>query len=210
MNPKITTLYFIPHAHTDIGYTHDPVIAMELHDQFLDRAIQLCEDTAGAAEHERFSWTIEVYQSLDHWWARRGPRDRDRLLALVRSGQIDLGLRYTNGTFLNAPINIEWEVEQAASFCRAHELPCTSFIQNDVNGVSIRYARELVKHGAKGLVMGLNTTMACRRSRVPAPSGGTWASGGNCSSGTGGSTIASAVLSISTNSKTSSKKPGPN
>ncbi len=172
MNPNITTLYLLPHSHTDIGYTHDPIIAKELHDQFLDRAIQLCEDTAGAPEHERFYWTIEIYNSLEHWWARRGSRDRDRLLALMRSGQIDLGLRYTNGTCLNGPVNIEWEVEQSISFCRTHELPCTSIFQNDVNGLSIRYAKELAKQGAKGLVMGLNTTMGV--SPLPRPGAFRW------------------------------------
>jgi len=172
MNSPITTLYLLPHSHTDLGYTHDPVIARELHDHFLDRAIEVCEGTASAPEHERFHWTIEVFDSLDHWWTRRGTRDRDRLLALMRTGQIDLGLRYTNGTFLNAPISIEWEVEQATSFCRAHGLPCTSIFQNDVNGLSIRYARELASRGAKGLVMGLNTTMGV--SPFPRPSAFRW------------------------------------
>jgi hypothetical protein len=159
MSSPVSVLYLVPHSHTDLGYTHDPVIATELHDHFLDRAVTLCEQTAQAPEHARFAWTIEVFFSLEHWWARRGTRDRERLLALMREGRIDLGLRYTNGTMLHAPVNIEWEVERAVSFCREHGLRGTSFFQNDVNGVSIGYARELVKRGATGLVMGLNTTM---------------------------------------------------
>jgi len=157
MTPHI--LYLIPHAHTDLGYTHDPVIAWELHDHFLDRAIALCEATAEASVHERFYWTIEVFCTLEHWWQRRDNRQRDRLLALMRSGQIDLGRRFTNGTFLNVPLNIEWENNRTTAFCTEHGLTCPSVLQNDVNGMSIRYARELAQRGVNGFMMGLNTTM---------------------------------------------------
>ena len=166
------TLYLIPHAHTDLGYTHDPVIAWELHDHFLDRAINLCEATAGAAEHERFYWTVEVFCTLEHWWQRRDNRQRDRLLALIRSGQIDLGRRYTNGTALNVPLNIAWEADRASAFCAEHGLHCPSVFQNDVNGMSIHYARELTRRGVDGFAMGLNTTMGA--SPQPRPGAFWW------------------------------------
>lgn len=172
MSAPVSTLYLIPHAHTDLGYTHDPLITWELHDHFLDRAIDLCEATADAAEYERYYWTIEVFATLEHWWARRETSHKDRLLKLMRAGQIDLGLRYLNGNFLNNPLNIAWEVERSTRFCREHGLPCTSAIQNDVNGFSLRYARELAAQGARGLVMGLNTTMGS--SPFPRPGAFWW------------------------------------
>jgi alpha-mannosidase len=159
MSSPFTTLYLIPHAHTDFGYTHDPLITWELHDHFLDRAISLCEATSHANPHEQFHWTIEVFATLEHWWARRDSTAKTRLLSLMQSGRIDLGWRYVNGNFLNNPLNIRWEVARAAAFIREHGLPCSAAIQNDVNGFSLRYARELAANGVKGLAMGLNTTM---------------------------------------------------
>lgn len=175
MTPHI--LYLIPHAHTDLGYTHDPVIAWELHDHFLDRAIALCEATAEAPQPERFHWTVEVFCILEHWWQRRDNRQRDRLLALLRSGQIDLGRRFTNGTFLNSPLNIAWENDRSAAFCAEHGLACPTVFQNDVNGMSIRYARELAQRGVNGFVMGLNTTMGV--SPDPRPGAFWWNLGGD-------------------------------
>lgn len=169
---KVDTLFLIPHAHTDFGYTHDPLITWELHDHFLDRAIKLCESTSDLVENEQFYWTIEVFCTLEHWWNRRDHNSRERLLVLLRSGRIDLGWRFVNGNFLNNPLNIRWEAEKAEKFCREHALPCASAIQNDVNGFALRYARELASRGVRGLAMGINTTMGA--SPFPRPGAFWW------------------------------------
>ena len=60
---QIRTIYLLPHAHTDIGYSHDPVVALELHDRFLDCAITLCEQTRGHEEfalEDDFFWQFAV------------------------------------------------------------------------------------------------------------------------------------------------------
>jgi len=62
--PDIKTLYLVSHAHTDIGYRHDPLVAMELHNHFLDRAISLCEQKREAGSGEPFRWTVEVFSSV--------------------------------------------------------------------------------------------------------------------------------------------------
>lgn len=116
MNPrKISTIYLLPHAHTDIGYSHDPVVAIELHDRFLDCAIALCEQTRGHAEGARFRWTVEVFFQVLHWWERRGEGGRARLTECLRRGEIDIGGRYLNGTECYAPGDVEWEMGEFES-----------------------------------------------------------------------------------------------
>ena len=40
---QIETIYFIHHSHTDIGYTHDQPIVWDLHERFIDQAIDCAE-----------------------------------------------------------------------------------------------------------------------------------------------------------------------
>jgi hypothetical protein len=169
---RIRTLYLVPHGHTDIGYTHDPVVVWELQDRFVDQAIALCEATAGLPPEARFHWTIEVFATLAHWWAHRDARWRERLLALMRAGRVAVGARRFNGTFLNDRLDIRWELEQAQSFARAHGVRIDTAFNNDVNGFSLGYAQEMVRHGVGGLVMGLNTTMGI--TPFPRPNAWRW------------------------------------
>lgn len=156
---QIRTIYLLPHAHTDIGYSHDPVVALELHDRFLDCAITLCEQTRGHAEGARFRWTVEVFFQVLHWWERRDEAARARLTECLRCGEIDIGGRYLNGTECYAPGDVEWELGE---FQRLRELtgyaPDTA-LQNDVNGFPLAFASRLAAAGLNTIVMGLNTTM---------------------------------------------------
>lgn len=169
---QVRTLYLVPHSHTDVGYTHDPLVTWELHDRFLDQAIALCEATAGRPPEERFHWTVEVFASLEHWWAHRDGPWRERLLTLLRAGRIAVGARYFNGTFLNDPLDIRWELERAQAFAREHGVRINTAFNNDVNGFSLGYAQEMRRRGVDGLVMGLNTTMGV--TPFPRPNAWRW------------------------------------
>lgn len=172
MRPLITTLYLIPHSHTDLGYSHDPLAALELHDRFLDRAIGLCEQTRDCPEGARFRWTVEVFASALHWWEHRGTADHRRLRECLTRGEIAIGARYLNGTELYAPEDVAWEATQSARLARLTGLRPDVAVQNDVNGFPLAFARSLAAGGVTTLVMGLNTTMG--HSPVPRCSAFRW------------------------------------
>jgi|GEM_PF-1267143 len=159
MHPRVRTLYLLPHSHTDIGYSHDPVVAMELHLRFLDRAIALCEATRHTGEGERFRWTVEVFFTLLHWWEHRGPEARARLLECLRRGEIDIGARYLNGTECHSPGDVAWEMGELERLRRLTGFAPRTAIQNDVNGFPYAFASRLARAGVEAVVMGLNTTM---------------------------------------------------
>ncbi len=175
MKSNIDTLYLLPHSHTDVGYSHDPVVAIELHDRFLDRAIALCEQTRTYPDGARFRWTVEVFSSLLHWWDNRAPADHARLRACLDRGEIDIGARYLNGTELYAPEDVAWEAAELGRMVELTGYRPSTAIQNDVNGFPLAFARNLATAGVNTLVMGLNTTMG--HSPFPRCSAFQWALG---------------------------------
>ena len=139
----IKTIHLVPHAHTDIGYTHDPVVVWELHDRFLDQAISLCNDTQDLPESSRFRWTIEVFATLEHWIENRNAIQIDGLLELMRAGMIDVGARRFNGTFLSTREDFRWALDRTAAFSQKYRVPVTNAMQNDVNGFPVAFDSEL-------------------------------------------------------------------
>ncbi len=168
----IKTIHLVPHAHTDIGYTHDPVVVWELHDRFLDQAIRLCNDTRDLPEESRFRWTVEVFSTLEHWMENRNIKQVDELLELMRAGRIDVGGRRFNGTFLSTCEDFRWELDRTVAFSRKYGVPVANVMQNDVNGFPLACAEEMVSRGMDGLLMGLNTTMGF--SPFPRPAAFRW------------------------------------
>jgi len=159
------TLYLVPHSHTDIGYSHDPIVAVELHDRFIDRAIRLCEETRDLPEGERFRWTVECFFSALHWWEHRADADRDRLRQCLSRGEIDIGARYLNGTETYSPEDIAWEMEKLSHVRSVTGGALSCAMQNDVNGFPLAFARPLADNKVGAILMGLNTTMG----RTPFP-----------------------------------------
>ncbi len=173
---KIRTLYLVPHSHTDVGYSHDPLAALELHDRFLDRAARLCEETRGYPDGSRFRWTVEVFSSALHWWENRGEDERRRLCGCLQRGEIDIGARYLNGTELYSPEDVEWENGELERLVSLTGYRPRTAIQNDVNGFPLAFARSLAAAGVESVMMGLNTTMG--HSPFPRCSAFRWDVGG--------------------------------
>ncbi len=150
------TLYLIPMAHTDIGYTHDPVVAWEIHDRFLDRALDFCETTQDWPSPCRFAWTVECFASLEHWVEHRPASEHARMVAAFQRGQLDAGARRFCGTSHNTADDIRWELDRLAAFERRFGVTLTNAMSNDVNGFSLAYAEAMRSRGVDGLWMGIN------------------------------------------------------
>ena len=86
----INEILFVHHSHTDIGYTHPQPVVMELHRRFIDEALDIAERTADYPDDAKFRWTCEVTGGTMDWWVNAGNADRDRFLAAVKRGQIEV------------------------------------------------------------------------------------------------------------------------
>jgi alpha-mannosidase len=83
-------LYVVPQAHFDNGYTHPQ-------HECLDRAIQNLRAALDlASRFDNFSWTSESAFIVQQWWEHAPQAERDRFLALTRSGRLGFDAAYCN------------------------------------------------------------------------------------------------------------------
>ena len=73
---RVDTIYFIHHSHTDIGYTHDQPIVWDLHERFIDQAIDCAEFWAERDDDAAFRWTVESTAMLCRWLDHAGRSSR--------------------------------------------------------------------------------------------------------------------------------------
>jgi len=94
--PRKTTIYILPHSHTDIGYTE---IQTEIEDKQVNnllRGIEYAKMTAGYPPGARFVWNVEVLWAADLYLRRLGEPQRAAFLEAVKKGQVALCGMYLN------------------------------------------------------------------------------------------------------------------
>jgi hypothetical protein len=142
-------------SHLDVGFTDLPSTVHEFQRRYLDVAIDLCWETRDRAPEERFHWTAESALPVSEWWQSAPPERRERLVELVKSGQIDIG---------GFPFNIESFSDRLEWRQMVHWLPEDAWtelrprigIQDDVNGLARAGAMQLLDNGIHRVFMGLN------------------------------------------------------
>lgn len=156
---QIKELLLLHHTHTDIGYTHPQPVILELHNRYLDEAIELCEQTAGWPEACRMKWTCEVTGTFLHWLDRATEPQVRRLQSLVRNGQISFGAMHWHWML---PLPRELFIESLRPVQLIREqfgAPVSVAIQHDVNGIPWSAVDILQEAGIPHLLMGINIHM---------------------------------------------------
>jgi len=156
---SINELLVLHHTHTDIGYTHPQPVIWELHNRYLDEAIDLCEQTADWPEACRAKWTCEVTGTFLHWLDRAPESQINRLHALVRNGQISFGAMWFHW-MLPLPRDLFVESLRPVRMIRERfGAPVSVAIQHDVNGIPWSAVDVLNEAGIPHLLMGINIHM---------------------------------------------------
>ncbi len=83
------TVYFLPHSHQDIGYTHRQADVMRLQWKNLEHAIDLAEKTADYPDGARFRWNTEATWAVAGYLREYAGTPRvERLLDAIHKGYI--------------------------------------------------------------------------------------------------------------------------
>ncbi|HHI68465.1 MAG TPA: hypothetical protein ENJ97_03975, partial [Planctomycetes bacterium] len=90
------TIYLVPHSHVDIGYTDRQEVVEKKHWKFIDQAIDLSKKTASYPPEARFKWDCESTWGVDSYLGFADQKKRDRLLAAIRRGDLEVGALFAN------------------------------------------------------------------------------------------------------------------
>ncbi len=91
-----TTIYILPHSHTDIGYTE---LQTEIEDKQVNNLLlgmKYARETAANPPGARFVWNVEVLWAADLFLRRLGPAEQAAFFDAVKSGQVALCGMYLN------------------------------------------------------------------------------------------------------------------
>lgn len=83
-------VYFLPHSHVDIGFTHTQDDVEKLQWRNFDLGIELAEKTKDYPDGARFKWNAEITWAIEGYLKQATPEKRERFIAAVQKGWIGL------------------------------------------------------------------------------------------------------------------------
>ena len=154
---KIDTLYFVHHSHTDVGYTHDQPIVLDLHERFITTALELADRYATGDSAGAFRWTVENTYVLSRWLQHATPGQIDRFLALEKAGRIEVTGMFANLTPLLDSDELIESFQLLRTLRNDYGMTITSAMNCDVNGENWPLVDLLHDLGIEGFTMAINT-----------------------------------------------------
>lgn len=149
-------IYIVHHSHTDIGFTAPQPAVWDLHERFIDMAIEYAERDL---EHDAgaFRWTCECFAPVVRWFQNRSDKEIERFLALEKAGRIEV-----TGMFLIwAPLYDRCQLEESMEWVwklrRDYGITIRSAMASDVNGQAWPIVDAFLDAGIEHFSMAINT-----------------------------------------------------
>jgi len=170
----IDTLYLIHHSHTDIGFTNEQPVVMDLHAQFIDQAIDYCERTADYPKGSALKWTCEAVGTLLYWLRHRSDKQIQRFVELERQGRIEV-----TGTFsvLSQCIPHESMYRQfypVEKLRRDYGMKISTALHCDINGQNWGLVEAMLDCGIDAFGMAINENVGRAAFNKQRPNGFFW------------------------------------
>ncbi|NOX53545.1 MAG: hypothetical protein GXP27_03740, partial [Planctomycetes bacterium] len=150
-------LWFLPHSHNDIGYTHVQTEVERTQWSHLEKAIEIARRTASYPPGARFKWNAEVMWAVDSYLKQASPQKRREFLNAVWRGWIGLDALYGNElTGLCRPEELFRLTDCARRVARQYNLTIDSAMITDVPGYTWGIVPALAHSGVKYFSVGPN------------------------------------------------------
>ncbi|HTO95139.1 MAG TPA: glycoside hydrolase, partial [Bacteroidota bacterium] len=151
------TIYLLPHAHNDIGYTNIQTEVLKRHVQNIRDALALIRKTASYPPEARFKWNIEVNWAVGTFMQEATPSERDEFLRALKEGSICMEALYANVlTGIMRPEDFYRATEYARAFRDRYHVPITSAMISDVPGMTWNMVPTLAQAGIRYFSAGPN------------------------------------------------------
>jgi len=150
-------LWFLPHSHNDIGYTHVQTEVERKQWQYLDQAVALARRTADYPPGARFKWNVEVMWAVDSYLKQASPEKREEFIEAIRRGRVGLDALYGNElTALCRPEELFRLTDCARRVARQYRLTVDSAMISDVPGYTWGIVPVLAHSGVRYFSVGPN------------------------------------------------------
>jgi len=151
-------VYFLPHSHLDIGYTHRHEDVMNLQLRNIEQAIRLADRTRDYPEGARFKWNIEtMWPVLEYLQRHRNTGQGEAFRNAVKDGRVAL-----NASVGNILTGLCKQEELTHLFDDAHRVgkelgvDVTSVMMSDVPGASWGVVTAMAENGMRYFSMAPN------------------------------------------------------
>ena len=131
---KIKEVLCLHHSHLDIGFTHPQPMILELQQDYIDQAIDLCIRTADFPEESRFRWTLETTYPLLKWLENASDKRISLVGDLIQQRQISITASMMHSTPLSDLEEMIRLMEPVRELRQTFGCNITSAINHDVNG----------------------------------------------------------------------------
>ncbi|MBF6628966.1 MAG: hypothetical protein ITG04_10745 [Proteiniphilum sp.] len=146
-------VYLIQHTHTDIGYTRPQTEILREHLRYIDYAIEYCELTEDLPDDARFRWTCEASWTVNEYLKNRPQEQINKLKRYVDNGQIEITGMFFNMSEIVDENSLKTFLQPLA-LLKKYDIPVTTAMQNDVNGIAWCLADYFPDLGVEYLWMG--------------------------------------------------------
>ena len=155
-------IYLVQHTHTDIGYTRPQTEILPEHLRYIDQALDYCDMTDDYPEASKFRWTIETAWSLRSYLRSRPAAQIERLVKRIQENSIEATGMFFNYSEIIDEAALNAQTKTILEF-KAHDIPVSTIMQNDVNGIAWNLIDQLNHTDIKYLTMGVHP----HRARLP-------------------------------------------
>ncbi len=151
MKPVIKReIYFIPHSHTDIGYSHLQSQVEKIHIKNIYDALRMIDKTKTYPESAQFKWNVESLWAVENFLNQATSADSSKFFGAVRNGSIGLSGLYANVlTGVSTPEEVFHYTDYAEILRSKFHLPIRSAMITDIPGVAWSTVEGLSKGGIK-------------------------------------------------------------
>ena len=150
-------MYFLPHSHVDIGYTHVQTEVERAHWKYFQTAIEIARKTADYPPEAQYKWNTEVMWAVDSYLKQASEEKRNEFIEAVRQGQIHLDGLYGNElTALCRPEELMRLTDCAQRIAGQYDLTIDTAMISDVPGYTWGIVPALAAGGIKYFSIGPN------------------------------------------------------
>lgn len=157
--PPLDAIHLVLHTHTDIGFTHDQPVVWDLHERFLDEALDQAQADldADTPEAEAFKWTCECWLPVRRWWRHASAARRRQFRELEAAGRIEVTAMPLHLAPLYDQTLLAEAFRQLEAFRTETGLTVRTAMNCDVNGQHWFMADALLDAGVVGYSVAINT-----------------------------------------------------